>query len=226
MKRPEAETNEPVVPVAAGWWAPARRLLPEATAILFILFGGAILASNLGLLAPAAQRAINIIWPAGLVLAGLGLILVGGALWDGEMAGFMLERGEAEEADLVAAAGTADLRIEAMVGAGALAAGELPRPKQPKLVVRDRRATVRLEPLWGLPELGGARWKVALARGLPWRLDLGSSTGNLDLNLADLSLAALRLRSTFGDVDLTLPADGCGDVDLGLAFGECPRGWG
>jgi hypothetical protein len=222
MSRPAVETSEPAIPAAQApaWRVFGRRLLPAGVAVFFIVLGGAMLASNLGLLAPEVQRALNVAWPAGLVLAGLGLILAGDHFWAGELAGFAVEKGEVEQADLVAAAGTADLHIEAATGTGELASGELPFPKKPKVDVRDHRTTLRLEPPWGLPELGGSRWSVALACGLPWRLNLRSSTGNLDLNLADLSLAELRLSSIFGDVDLSLPAAGGADLDLGLLFGD------
>jgi hypothetical protein len=79
---------------------------------------------------------------------------------------------------------------------------------------------VRLATLWGLPTLGRGRWEVALAGDLPWRLNLGSSTGNLGLNLRALAPQAVQVRSTFGDVDVTLPEAGGADLDLQLTFGD------
>jgi hypothetical protein len=49
---------------------------------------------------------------------------------------------------------------------------------------------------------------------------VGSSTGNLTLDLLALSLAGVRVRSLFGDVDLNLPAAGSADLDLRLVFGD------
>jgi len=42
----------------------------------------------------------------------------------------------------------------------------------------------------GLASLRGSRWWVGLAKDLTWQLDLGSSTGKLDLDLRDVALEA------------------------------------
>ena len=189
-------------------------------AVVFIVLGGVILASNLGLFTPEAQRVVDVIWPAAVILAGLGLILAGGQVGTSQSAPFTVERGEANEADLLVSAGMADLHIGAAGGASELLVGELPTSVRPKVVTHDGHTTVAIEPFWGLPSLGGSRWSMGLAKDPTWQLDLGSSTGKLDLDLRDVSLAGVRLRSTFGDVDLTLPTTGRAELDIGLAFGN------
>ena len=188
--------------------------------MVFIVLGAAILASNLGLINPVAQRAVDVIWPAAVILAGLGLILAGDQIWHTQSARFTVEQAEAEEADLLVSVGMADLHIEAASGTGELLAGELPSSMRLKVVTQQGHTTVALEPFWGLPSLRGSRWWVGLAKDLTWQLDLGSSTGKLDLDLRDVALAGARLRSTFGDVDLTLPTSGRAELDIGLVFGD------
>ena len=199
-------------------------------AVVFIVLGAAILASNLGLFSPVAQRAVDVIWPAAVILAGLGLILAGDQIWRTQSARFTVEQAEAEEADLLVSAGMADLHVEAASGRGELLAGELPLPLRPKVSNHEGHTTLAIEPFWGLPSLGGSRWSVGLAKDPTWRLDLRSSTGKLDLDLREVALAGARLRSTFGDVDLTLPTSGRAELDIGLVFGDLtvsvPEGMG
>jgi hypothetical protein len=185
-----------------------------------MVLGGVILASNLGLFTPEVQRAVEMIWPAGLILAGLCVILAGEQFWSSKSAGFTVERGAAEEADLLVSPGTADLQIEAASGEGELLAGELPLPMRPKIVTHEGHTTVEIKPFWPVPSLRVSRWSVELAKDLTWQLDLHSSTGNLDLDLRDVALEGAKLRSTFGDVDLTLPTSGRADLDIGLVFGD------
>src|SRR5258707_10607793 len=90
-------------------------------AVVFIVLGGVILASNLGLFTPEAQRAVEVIWPAAVILAGLGLILAGGQVGTSQSAPFTVERAAdaaaaeaaVEEADLFVSAGLGDLHIGA-----------------------------------------------------------------------------------------------------------------
>lgn len=233
MSSPTAEPEEPVVPAANASTQPER--WRRRLAVAFIVLGGVILASNLGLLAPGVQRAVEVIWPAGIILAGLGLILAGDQYWSSNYwssnsAQFTVERGEAQEVDLLVSPGMADLRVEAASRTGELLAGELPLPLRPKIVTSAGHTTAAIEPFWPVPSLPGARWSLTLAKDLTWQLDLRSSTGNLDLDLREIALAGLRLRSTFGDVDLTLPTTGRADLDLGLVFGDLaitvPEGMG
>ena len=218
MSIPASQTDEPVIPVDLAVSRPARgrRLL----ALACIALGAAVLASNLGLLAPDPARVVATVWPAGLILGGLWIILARERLWPAELASFVVERGEAVHADLLLAAGITDLQIGALAGSGQLAMGETTLPTGPKVEAQDDRTTLRLEPRWRLLPLLGSRWSVALAGGLPWRLNLRSSTGNLDVDLRDLTVAEVRLRSTFGDVAVTLPVAGGADLDLGLVFGD------
>src|SRR5579859_524932 len=241
MDSPAAETSEPIAlptepqtaPAAGpGQWTAARLsavLVPEA----FIVLGRAILASNLGWLAPQADRVVQVVWPAGVIVAGLWLIAAGGREWRAGPTPFAVEWGEAEQAGLVASAGTADLALVAggddlaatelaatELAAAKLAGGEWTLRRAPRVETRDHQVTLRLEPGLGLPAVSGARWRLALSRAVPWRINLRSSTGNLDVDLTDLTVAELRLRSVVGDVSLQLPTAGGTELDLSLAFGD------
>lgn len=219
MSSPAVETPELANPTDR---APGARLargrLLFASALIGL--GGLVLAVNLGIVPPGTQRVLASVGMAGVMAVGLGLVALGERLWGAETVAFAVDRGEAHDADLLVRAGTADVRIDSTERVGELITGEWPAPGRPSVAVSGQHTSVRLEPLWGLSALGRSRWLVAPARDLPWRLDLRSSTGNLDLNLRELAPTAVRVRSTWGDVTLTLPAAGGTDVDIGLVLGD------
>jgi hypothetical protein len=218
MSSPVIETPAAAAPATppAEWSARGRRL----AALGLIVLGLIILALNLGLLPAAAAQAAAVIWPAGVIALGVGWLVLGDRIWQGAPAPFQVARGEAQDAELVVQAGLADLLVQGRSEPADLARGELPRSLRPQTTWREQHATLRLATLWGLPAVGRGRWAVALAADLPWRLDLGSSTGHLTLDLSGLTPQGVQVRSTFGDVDLTLPEAGGADLDLRLTFGD------
>lgn len=226
MSSPALETNEPATATGQSSAEPASRSTPRPVtwrpvlALALIVVGLASLAVNLGLIGPDARRLLAAMWAAGVIVIGLGLLWLGDQVWRQETAPFSVPRGQAEGAELLVSAGTADLQIGSTSEPGPLATGELPSPKRPKVAANDQHTTVRLEPLWGLPSLSRARWSVALATDLAWQMSVSSSTGNLDLDLRALLPAGVRVRSLFGDVVLNLPAAGGSELDIRLVFGD------
>ncbi len=221
---PDAATTPDAAALSGPTQPRARRLppgaLPAALAVTVLVLGAGLLMANLGLLSPGAERAMQLTWPAALIFAGMGLILAGERLWRTETTPFAVERGEAEQADLVISAGTADVHLEGSQGTGGLAAGEWSARGRPAVTMENHRCTVRLEPRWSLPALGVAAWRVGLAGDVPWRLNVRSTTGGLDLDLRVLNASDVRLRSILGDVELTLPTAGNAELDIALAMGD------
>jgi hypothetical protein len=162
---------------------------------------------------------VRLVWPAGLVAAGLWLILAAGNRPQAPPA-FAVERGEASAAELAAATGTADLQVQAFAGASQLVVGQFPGLQGPQVSVGEAATRVELSPKFSAPLLPGRCWTAALAKGLPWTLALSSSVGDFALDLRELTIAAVRLRTTLGHVDLTLPAAGQCELDLRLALGD------
>jgi hypothetical protein len=152
----------------------------------------------------------------------LWLILAGGARTRQSQAppAFAVERGAAEAAELVAATGTADLQLQAFAGASQLVVGQFPGLEGPQVNVGEAATRVLLTTRLAAPLLPGRCWSAALAKALPWTLELSSSLGDFTLDLRELSVEAVRLRTTVGHVDLTLPAAGQCDLDLRLALGD------
>jgi len=195
------------------------RRLHRLWAWAFVALGAVLLAANLDLLPEPAGQVGRLAWPAALVAAGLWLILTGGERRQAPPA-FAVERGLASAAELAASTGTADLTVEAFAGATQLVVGQFPGLQGPQVTVGEAATRVALSPRLAAPLLPGRAWSAALAKGLPWTLDLSSSLGDFRLDLRELAVAAVRLRTTLGHVDLTLPAAGQCELDLRLSLGD------
>jgi hypothetical protein len=195
--------------------ARAHRRLRLCAAAL-IVAGAFLLAHQLGLLpGPLAQLAA--FWPVVLILFGL-LLVAGRAPLGYPPLPFAIERGDYQSASLQCSIGFADARIAAFAGASQLAVGQFPGGG-PRLRMDGSRAQLIMDHRLAFPFLTGP-WTISLVKGLPWSLTLRSSAGHLHLNLRDLTVTSLDLRSLAGDVDLTLPATGQGEMNLQLGLGD------
>src|SRR5262249_26954306 len=145
-------------------------------------------------------------WPLALVAAGALLIALGDERRPRPSFPFRVEQEALEDADLLASSGTADLRLGARSGMGELAAGERPWAGGPQVQRAGERATLWLERAWTPAAWRAASWRVDLSPRVAWRLNLRTTTGAADLDLAELTVTALRLRSVWGDARVTLPA--------------------
>lgn len=218
MTAPALPPNKPLVSVTRSA-ARVGRLRP-IWALGLIALGALLLLSKLGVLRPEVDRAVQVAWPAALVAAGIGLVVAG---WRGQTAApatFAMNRGEYAAGLLVARTGLADLHVGAFAGASQLAVGQFPGQPGPRLDVDGGEARLRLEPSLALAIETGGCWSASLSKSLPWRLALQSSLGDLTLNLRDLAVRQVSVRSLWGHVDLTLPATGQAEVDARLVFGN------
>src|SRR5205085_8446693 len=159
-------------------------------------------------------------WAAALLAAGVALAATRGRPTLLPLQTFAFERGEFERAALTVTTGAADLQLRSMPEASQLATGQYGGPAAPRLDVRDGQAALRLDVrrTWLLQ--AGAVWPVALAADIPWQLDFQSGLGDFDLDLGNLEIASLRVRTPFGRVNVSLPAAGSASLDLDMAFGD------
>jgi hypothetical protein len=214
-------TIEALPPTAAAAISPASPMPPRRWYMAVALaLGGLLLLGNLGLLRTDARRVVDIAWAGAVLAAGVLLAATRGRPTLLPLHSFAIERPEVERAALTATTGAADFQLRVQADDGQLVAGEYGGPATPRLDVRDGEAAVRLDARRSWPLQAGARWPVALAGDIPWQLDLQSGLGDFDLELGDLEITALRLRTMFGRVELTLPAAGAANLDLDLGFGD------
>jgi hypothetical protein len=199
--------------------APLRPWLYRVLGAALLVLGLAQLAANLGMLAPEAARVVGGGWGVLALATGAALAANGRLRLYDRLPTFAVERGAVECAELRAQTHAADLQVRTFAGATQLAVGEFPSPQGPAVEAEGTRARLRLEPRLALPYVAGP-WSVALAKGVAWELDLRSALGQMDLDLRDLSVAALRVDSAVGGVDLTLPAEGAAEISLRLGLGD------
>ena len=213
LPQPAAAAASPTRPVPQRRWY-------QAAAVALIVLGVALLLGNLGLLRPDARRVVDVAWAGVLLTIGVLLAAARGRPALLTLQSFAIERQAAERAFVAAMAGATDLQVRVLVEEGRLAAGEYGGPAAPRVDVRDGVAAVTLDARRSWVLQAEAGWAVGLARDIPWQLDLQSSVGDFDLDLGELAVTALRLRTTFGQVSLTLPAAGVANLDLDLGFGD------
>jgi hypothetical protein len=190
-------------------------------ALAWLVLGTALLAANLDLLRPEARQVVRLGWAGLLLAAGLWQLARGLARGTPNAPPtFAMARGDFARGELWVEAGAADVSVSAFAGASQLAVGDFPAAGGPALEARGETARVRLRVRDTLALWPGRGWSAALAKGLPWALDLRSSLGDLTLNLKDLDVTALRVQSTLGHVDLTLPAAGQAEMRVRLRGGD------
>jgi hypothetical protein len=205
--------NGPATPMAAA----RQRLCYRLWALVLAALGAFLLAHQLGLLpGPLAQAAA--FWPLLLILIGLRLV-TGRASLGFALPAFAIDRGDYQSAHLHLAAGLADAQVSTFVGASQLAVGQFPVYGGPRLQANGSSAALILDRRAVSPFLAGP-WTVSLVKGLPWSFTLHSDAGHFNLNLRDLTVTALDLQSGVGDVEVTLPALGQGEMALRLGLGD------
>ena len=187
-------------------------------AVGLVAAGGVLLAGNLGVL-PAGLVQIGQ-WAVPLLAVAVGLWLVARAPKTAPIPSFAVERSNYQAARLVVSAGLSHVDVRGFAGTSQMVVGVFPAPGGPGFSARDGQARVELSGRHAWPLLPARRWSAELAKGLPWTLDLRTATGDLDLDLRDLSVNEARVRTTFGDVSVQLPAAGQVELDLRLLAGD------
>jgi hypothetical protein len=212
------------LPGESGGAAPAVKLVAVQRrwyrfgAAALIVLGLLLLAYNLA--GPwEGAGAVAALWPALVMLLGLGLPFVTRWARGFQLPAFACERDGSEAAELWVMAGTADVRVEAFAGASQLAVGQFPSPAGPQVTKTGAVTCLVMDHRAAAPLLTGL-WTAELSKGLPWTLQLRASVGGFVLDLCDLTVAKVNLESVAGPVDLTLPAAGQGDLYLRLLLGD------
>ncbi len=215
-------TPAPTVPDEAT--APAVRIASSQRrwyrfwAAALIALGLLLLVYNLSAPWQGAGTVVAL-WPVLVVALGLGLPFVSRWARGLQLPAFACERDSSEAAELWVMSGTADVRVEAFVGASQLAVGQFPSQAGPQVTKAGAVTRLTLDRRTAAPLLTGP-WTASLCKGLPWTLRLRASVGGFTLNLRELTVAKLDLDSLAGPVDLTLPAAGQGEMDLRLTLGD------
>jgi hypothetical protein len=194
-----------------------QRRLYAVWAVAFILLGLALLALNLSFSGPFAALAMA--WPALIILAGIVVLWVSRAARDFVPPAYAVGRGECEAACLQVSTFATDVRVGAFVGTTQLVVGQFADPAGPRVRTESKQTRLVLDQRAAPPFIAGD-WTADLVKGLAWSFELQTVIGHYLLNLRDLTLGSFALRSLAGNVEMTLPATGQGELDLRLTFGD------
>jgi hypothetical protein len=188
-------------------------------ALAFLAIGAALLSYNLGLWPAGVGARVLAYWPVLLIALGVLILLTGRAALGFDLPTFAIERGVHGTARLEVSGGLSDVRVGAFAGASQLAVGKFPNHGGPRLNLEGGQAHLSLDRRAAAPFLLG-EWSVALAKGLPWTMGARSLLGDFRLDLRDLTVPSLHLRSWAGHVDLTLPVAGPAEFEVRLTLGD------
>ena len=242
--RPEA--SPPAAPSA-----PAPRRDRPRRGLLFplvlVVLGAALLAGNLGYLAPISARALFDLWPVLLILAGIEvalgrrqpwvalvieILVIAAALGLAIAQPRIVPQGEETTAATVGRAGASalSLRVDGGAGTYTIAGGGSAlveaRSEGGEIVVTDERrsdtANVRISP----PQLGDSlflhrsptRVDVRVASGVPTSLAMSSGAGEFDVDLSAVTLRDATLETGASKLTVTLPRP-TGDVRIRIEAG-------
>ncbi len=196
-----------------------QRLIYALWAIAFIVLGVVLLLYNLRFWPSGFITNLLNGWPVLLILLGLLTLWAGLPAQGFDLPTFSIDRGEYTSAHLLINAGAADVKLTSFAGTSQLMVGQFPAYAGPGVKANNGQAYVSLDRRFAALFLSGG-WNATLVKGLPWSMNLSSGLGDFDLNLRDLNVAGLKLDSTFGHVNVTLPSVGQGELGLRLLTGN------
>lgn len=190
--------------------------------ILFLLGGGLLLLDNLGLLPASAGR---LFWPMLIVLLGVWILLRGrqrGRLAAAETRSEPLA--DTGQASFRLQHGAGRLRIAGPSGPDELFAGEFVGGLDASIRRSGERAAVTLsvpsDSWMDLPWAGGRGfdWDLRLNAGIPLALTLETGAGETTLDLTEMTVTALNVKTGASSTEVRLPAH-AGQTDVTVEAG-------
>jgi hypothetical protein len=193
--------------------------------IILLLLGSLMLAGNMGITLPNGNSLMSLFWPLLLIFFGawvlFGVFLRGKV--ESESASIDLQG--ATEASLRINHGAGEINVHSGASGSELAHGTFVGGMEHKASRNGDRLEVRMRPatdVMAFPFFGSRSqldWDVALNASIPTVLEmnLGANKSNLDLH--DMTITDLKLKSGASDTVLTLPARGRlnADFEIGAA---------
>ena len=183
-------------------------------AILLVGLGLLFLANNLGLM---SINVWSLFWPVFLILLGIWFLL-GNAMGSSEM---VLEEGSidlagAERASVQVKHGAGQLTVNSSAESGTLASGTFAYGLDARVKQDGNQLNVVMKPKtpvfpdvllpWNWVTGKGLEWNFGFTKEIPLNLVFEIGAVDAHLNLSDLQVKDLRLKTGASATDLTLPA--------------------
>lgn len=225
--------------------------------VVIIVAGVVFLLNNLGLLDWNIWATLWRLWPVvligvgldvliggrsrwgSLIVAGILLVVLSGAVWFSAQQGYTLRSGGVEtvhstldgasSAEVDIRSGVSLLRIDTTSESNTLIKGRVEKSFGEELrQERDDRhggAYYRLqsELFHAIPNFRGdpgGRWDLSLTDAVPINLRIATGVGKADLNLANLNLSQLKVESGVGQTIVWLPKTGRYKATLDVGVGD------
>ncbi len=159
------------------------------------------------------------LWPLVLILIGLQVAWRGDLAPNWEAQSFGITRGSVESAALEISSGEIDVRLASLNRAGRLIAGQYTARSRPRLSVRNNHAmlTMRRGDTW---IFSLADWEVGLAQDVPWSIVMSSYLGEFQADLRGLTLRQAHLATGISNIRVTAPDHITGNLHLRSTFGD------
>jgi hypothetical protein len=158
-------------------------------------------------------------WPVILIALGIQLLLYGDIAPSWQAHTFGITRGSVESASVEIESGDLDVQLRALRKPGRLIAGQYTARSRPGLTVRHNHASLRMQrgQSWWLSL---AHWDVGLANDLPWGVLISSYLGHLEADLHGLTIERAYVSSGIGNVSVACPRRAAGTVFARSTFGD------
>src|SRR5512139_313991 len=177
---------------------------PILIPLILVVLGFLLLFSNLGYIQFDVWQFIETWWPLLLIIGGLDILIGSLRARNVKPRTLALDLGAAAQADVSINFGAGDLTVgKAAPGkiVDGTFEGEVRYDAKP-----DGRVWLKLEPLnwWGWNPRG-YRWNVGLTDVVPLKLTLDGGAANANLDLTDLKVADLRVKTGASSTTIRLP---------------------
>ncbi len=193
--------------------------------VVLLLVGGLTLASEFGVRLPNGASLTELLWPLGLLLAGVWILFGVFPRDSVETKNASIDLQGARSAALKINHGAGELKIHGGANPNELVRGSFAGGLDYKSAQNGDRLEVRMKPARDAMDFPffGPRvqldWDVALNSQIPIALTLNVGANKATLDLRDLNLSVLKLETGASDTHVILPARGRyrADFDLGAA---------
>jgi hypothetical protein len=179
--------------------------------MVLILLGGLLFLNAAGVPLPGGINAMQLFWPAALVLLGAWILL--GYFWQGtgaEGESRTIQLQGARQASFRLNYGAGRLRLGAGASGDQFLTGTFSGNVEQKVRLDGDQLKVRLEmgpfPSFLFGGSGGAEWEIRLNRDVPTSMRVETGATQSELDLSELHISDLKLSTGASKTDLTLPA--------------------
>lgn len=193
--------------------------------VILLLVGGLMLAGEMGIRLPNGNSLLSLFWPVALILFG-GWVLLSAFLGRNiETESASIDLQGAREASVKINHGAGEFRFHSGAGMNELVHGTFTGGLEHKASRNGDRLEVKMRPandFIAFPSFftnNQLDWDVAFNASIPTALDMNLGANKSVIDLHDMTITDLRLKSGASDTDLTLPAQGrlSADFEVGAA---------